>query len=144
MTFKFEDCIKGNLLRKVPASEQKAERSIKKAKMWLSEARISIDNRGFNSAVMGAYLTMFHSARAILFSDGWREKSHACISRYLDEKYVKSGKLDKKWVQILDYQRNLRHEDQYNIVFYSTEEEADKAIQSAELFLLEMEKLLQI
>ena len=91
---------------------------------------------------MDSYLTMFHSARAILFMDGWREKSHACVARYLEEKYVKQGKLEKKWIELLDLNRDIRHDDQYDLSFFSTKEDAEKALKSARSFLDRMKKLL--
>ena len=47
----------------------------------------------FSSSILASYMVMFHAARTILFFDGFREKSHACVARYLEEKYVKTGKL---------------------------------------------------
>jgi len=87
-------------------------------------------------------MVMFHAARAILFFDGWREKSHACVARYLEEKYAKAGKLERKWVELLDLHREIRHDDQYDLSFFSTKEDAEKALQSAREFLERMRKLL--
>ena len=84
---------------------------------------------------------MFHAARSILFYDGYREKSHACIARYLEEKYVKTGKLDKKWIELLDHNREIRHNDQYNISFFSTKTEATNALKAANDFLIAIENL---
>lgn len=84
---------------------------------------------------------MFHAARSILFIDGFREKSHACVARYLEEKYVKIKKLDRKWIDLLDYSRETRHNDQYNLSFFSTEDDAKNALQSAQSFFHEMERL---
>jgi uncharacterized protein (UPF0332 family) len=108
----FEDCLKKRLLRRTTPSKDKAERSMKRAEMWLNEAERNLNSRSFDSCLISSYLAMFHAARAILFRDGWREKSHYCISRYLEEKYVKAGKLDGEWVELLDRSRELRHEDQ--------------------------------
>ena len=76
-----------------------------------------------------------------MFFDGFREKSHACVSRYLEEKYVKTGKLDKKWVELLDHSREIRHDDQYDLSFFSTKEEAENALKSANDFFAAMESL---
>lgn len=84
---------------------------------------------------------MFHAARSILFFDGYREKSHACVARYLEEKYVKTGKLDRKWVELLDHSREIRHYDQYDLSFFSTKEDAENALKSARDFLVVMENL---
>ena len=85
---------------------------------------------------------MFHAARAILFRDGWREKSHYCISRYLEEKYVKAGRLERERVDLLDSLRELRHEDQYDVTYFATEEEAKEALNVAFEFVERMENVL--
>ena len=63
------------------------------------------------------------------------------MARYLEEKYVKTGKLDKKWVELLDHNREIRHNDQYDLSFFSTKEEAEKALKSAKDFLVAIEVL---
>ena len=141
MLFNYNDCIREGLLRKIPPSKDKATQSLKKAWEWLKEADNSLKGNAFNSSILASYMVMFHSARAILFLDGFREKSHACVARYLEEKYVKTGKLDKKWVELLDHSREIRHDDQYNLSFFSTKEEAENAIKSASDFLSAMENL---
>ncbi|MHB1274906.1 MAG: HEPN domain-containing protein [Candidatus Humimicrobiaceae bacterium] len=142
MSFDFNDCIKENLLRKIPPSLDKALQSIKKSKEWLSESEKSLNGGAVGSSILSSYMSMFHAARSILFFDGYREKSHACIARYLEEKYVKIKKLDIKWVELLDHCREVRHDDQYNLSFFSTEEEAENAFKSAKDFLNAMENLL--
>lgn len=89
-------------------------------------------------------MVMFHAARSILFRDGWREKSHACVARYLEENYVKTGKLEIKWLDLLDYSRETRHNEQYDLSFFSTEEDAKHAIESASRFYDRIKSLLQI
>ena len=141
MPFNYNDCIDKGLLRKIPASKDKAEQSLKKAHEWLEEAENSLEGKAFGSAILASYNAMFHSARAILFFDGFREKSHACVARYLEEKYVKIGKLDKKWVELLDHCREVRHNDQYDLSFFVTKEDAEKALKSAEDFSESMKEL---
>lgn len=100
MAFNYNSCVDKGLLRKIPASKEKGSRSLEKAEKWLKEAEKTLKSGAFNSSALASYLAMFHSARAILFVDGYREKSHACIARYLEEKYVRPGKLEKKWVKL--------------------------------------------
>lgn len=142
MPFDYNDCIKENLLRKIPSSKDKATQSIKKSKEWLLESEKSLKGGAAGSSILASYMSMFHAARSILFFDGYREKSHACIARYLEEKYVKTKKLDLKWVELLDHSREVRHDDQYNLSSFSTEEEAKNAFKSAKDFLFAMESLL--
>ena len=141
MPFNYNDCIDKGLLRKIPASKDKATQSLKKAHEWLKEAENSLKGKAFGSTILASYNTMFHSARSILFFDGFREKSHACVARYLEEKYVKTGKLDNKWIELLDHCREIRHNDQYDLSFFATKEEAEEALKSAQDFFESMKEL---
>ena len=76
MTYSYKDCLDGGFLRKIPPSKDNAFRSIAKAGKWLLESKITLKSMAFNSSVIASYMVMFHSARAILFNDGWREKNH--------------------------------------------------------------------
>jgi uncharacterized protein (UPF0332 family) len=143
LKFDYKECLRLGLLRKIPASKEKAERSIETASKWIDEAARNLENNSFNSSVLASYLAMFHSARAILFFDGYREKSHICITKYLEEFYVKRGLLENKWIELLDHYRRLRHDDQYSFNFYVTREEAENALEIAKEFAKEMKKLLE-
>ncbi|MBA7470041.1 hypothetical protein ES707_05318 [subsurface metagenome] len=142
MAFNYRSCIEQGLLRRIPPSKDKASRSVEKARKWLEEAKKTLKSKAFDSSVLGSYMVMFHSARAILFFDGYREKSHSCVARYLEEKYVKTRKLEKKWVELFDHHREIRHNDQYDLSFFATQEEARKAFESAAGFLERMKLLL--
>ena len=143
MAFNYSDCIAKGLLRKIPPSKDKAEQSLRKAYEWLKEAENSLSGSALNSSILASYMAMFHAARSILFADGFREKSHACVSKYIEEKYVKTGKLDKKWIELLDHCREIRHEDQYDLSFLSTKEDAQVALKSGKDFIVAMDKLLK-
>jgi uncharacterized protein (UPF0332 family) len=140
--YDYQSCIEKGLLRPVPASKENAARSLKTANRWLEEARKGFKGDAFNSSVLASYTAMFHSARAILFFDGFREKSHFCIARYLEEKYVKTQLLEANWVQLLDHYRELRHDDQYSMTFLTIKDEARKALDMTGAFIKRMEALL--
>lgn len=142
MAFNYKDCIKSGLIRKIPPSQEQALRSMDKARKWLADAQKTFESKVFDSSVLASYLVMFHAARAILYFDGYREKSHACIGRYLEEKYVKTGKLEKSWVDLLDHHREIRHNNQYDLSFSASESETEKALDSALKFLDRMNSLL--
>lgn len=143
LKFNFDECIKKRLLRKTIKSRDKAKKSIIKAENFLSEAKKNHKNDRYNTSLISSYLVMFHSAKSLLLKDGFREKSHACVARYLEEKYVKKGLLELKWVAILDRYRELRHSDQYGLDFYATKEVSSEAIQMAEKFLKRLKQLLR-
>jgi uncharacterized protein (UPF0332 family) len=141
--FDFNDCVRDGLLRNVPPSAEKAEGSIRVADRWLDESGKNLAAGAFNSSVLSSYLAMFHSARSILFFDGFREKSHYCISRYLEEKYARHRMLEARWVELLDHYRELRHESQYDISFFASRAEAESALKTAKEFTERMKALLK-
>lgn len=142
--FELRDCIDQGLIRPVPPSAEKAAGSIKAADRWLEEAEKGMRSEAYGSSVIASYMAMFHSSRAILLRDGYREKSHYCIARYLEEKYAKKGLMEKKWIELLDHSRELRHESQYDVSFFATKEDAESALQTAKAFVERMKALIEI
>jgi len=141
MSSEYDDCIKKGMLRKIPSDKNSTISSFQQANSWLQEAEKARKGGALKSALYGAYMAMFHSARAILYKDGYREKSHYCIARYIEEMYVKTGKLEKEWVDLLDYYRENRHHTQYDINFPVAPEDDEKAIKTARKFYKRMKKM---
>ncbi|MCX6769952.1 MAG: HEPN domain-containing protein [Candidatus Micrarchaeota archaeon] len=129
----FDSCVSQGLLRKIPPSKIQAEEQLKKAGVLLSEAKIALENDSPNSAVIGAYSAMLDAARALLFRDGWREKSHACVAKYLEAKY--SGELGIDTIELFDEYRDKRHRTMYSGDYYPDMEEAEKVVGFAGEFL---------
>ncbi|PKK81154.1 MAG: HEPN domain-containing protein [Thermoplasmata archaeon HGW-Thermoplasmata-2] len=130
------------MLRRVEPSKGKALESINLSKEWLEEAEKNAKSKAFRSALSSAYIAMFHSARAILFRDGIREKSHYCVGVYLSD-YVERGLLEAEWVSMFDRMRTARHTDQYSFDLSPTSEEVESAIDTAKSFVARMERLLK-
>ncbi len=122
-----DDCFERGLLRRVEPSLSKSEQSLIQAGEWLSEAEKNLEAKALRSALSSAYLAVFHSARAVLFRDGVREKSHFCIGLYL-QKYVEEGTLEEEWPMLFDRIRSVRHADQYSYMALPTHEEVRAGI----------------
>jgi len=136
-----DKCFKKGLIRKTLPSREKALKSISKAKKWLEEAKKNLEFSLIDSCLVSSYSAMFHAARALLIKDGFREKSHYCLARYVEEKYVNANTLSGSIVALLDRFRELRHEDLYELDFLATSEDAKEAIKNAEIVIREIEKL---
>lgn len=120
-------------------------------------AEKNLENEAYKSAHISTYLALFHSARAILFRDGVREKSprklcfrgieniifecHYCIGIYL-EKYVNSRDLEEEYVMLFDRMRSARNTDQYSFQIPPSPEEVKSGIESAGDFIDRMNQLL--
>ncbi len=129
------------LIRKIPPSRDKAKESIRTAESWLKEAKNNLSSNALRSCIISSYLAMFHSARAILFADGFREKSHFAVARYLEDRYKNNGKLEEKWIALLDHFRETRHDDQYSTTFLVSEDDAESSLESAREFVERMKEL---
>ena len=137
-----DDCFRLGLLRRTEPSRSKSDQSLLSAREWLSEAKKNLVAQALRSALSSAYLAVFHSARAVLFRDGVREKSHYCIGLYL-QRYVEEGSLEEDWPMLFDRIRGVRHADQYSFMARPTGEEVQAGIDLAERFIERMEGLLQ-
>ena len=135
-------CFQKGLIRKTLPSKEKALKSMKKARRWLDEAEKNFNYGLFDSCLVSSYSAMFHAARSLLLKDGFRDKSHYCVARYLEEKYVDRRKLNREVVDLLDRFRELRHEDLYELDFFATKEDAKEAIENARIVIEEIEKIL--
>ena len=139
---RLDECYERGLLRKVPASNDKAMRSLSQAREWVDEAGHDCDAGALRSALMAAYMGYFHAARAVLFRDGVREKSHYCIGVYL-ESYREKGLLEDEWVLQFDRMRGLRQSDQYSLDARPTLAEVRQSVKDAGFFIERIERLLQ-
>ncbi len=138
-----EKCFAEGKLQTVPPSEEKAQNSILAAREYLDEAEQVVESKLYRLAMNGAYMAWFHAARALLFRDGIREKSHYCIEHYL-RTYVVSGKLEEKWVILFGRIRNKRDKNQYSFGPPESKDELDGALTLAGEFIDTIEKLLRL
>ena len=135
-----EELFRQGLLKKGKPSKQMALRSIERAFEELENAKKNIEIGLFKTAIVLAYGSMFHAARAIAFNDGINERSHFALIQYLIEKHptqLNAGMLNK-----LDSYRRIRHSLNYGLDSKANEEEAENAIGFAETFLQETREFL--
>ena len=137
----YEECLRQGLLRKSAPSPNQARDQLAKAEVLLEEAKRAVKSESPNSAVAIGYAAMFDAARALLFRDGFREKSHACVVRYLEANYRKE--IDQVHIDLLDEYRDRRHKVMYSTDYYPTMEEARRIVEFADDFIDVMGKLLR-
>ncbi len=136
-----KECFDKGLLKKDKPDRDKAIRSFEMAAFKLDKAKSLYNKMVFDMAIVNAYLSMFHSGRALLFNDGIIEKSHYGLYIYLSEKY--SDKLEQRFLNELNALRLERHE-----VFYGLEKteiekaETKSAVETAEFFLKSVKTLI--
>jgi len=95
----FEKCIKFRHLISIDPSDELIDREMTNAKYDLERAEESLNKGDLKWAAIQAYYSMYHSARILVLSKGYREKNHQCLLVALRELYVKKGELSKYVVE---------------------------------------------
>lgn len=99
---KVEECFEQGSLKKIKPNLNYAEQSIKQAEHFLDEAQDLIEADIKDMAFIALYNASFHAARAILFRDGVKERSHYCVSKYIEEKYGEKEIITLRQAVVLD------------------------------------------
>ncbi len=133
-----KECLDKGLLRKGPVEKPKIQGSLDLAEHFLERAQGIMTQKYYDIAFTTAYNSMFHSARALLFSKGYSERSHYCMIIALKAEF--DNEL-APFFDALDAYRMLRHSVQYSGAACG-ESEAKEAIGDAAGFLTAARKKL--
>ena len=137
------NCFDRRLLINTGPSTGLARKSLKQADIFLVDAVDLIKIGKSRMATIALYNAFFHTARALLFRDGIKERSHFCIARYVEEKYVLKGLLKTDFLGYLDALRDARHETQYSLEVLSLEIDMSAAIMICRQFMKAVEELIE-
>ena len=108
-------------------------KEVKGAAYDLDRAKESLDKKDLKWATVQAYYSMFHSARALLYSTEYREKSHTALRIALRELFVASGKLSSDTLHSFEEAMDLREETDYGLEF--SESSSVEVVDDAQKFL---------
>lgn len=126
-------CMERGLLRRIAPSKEKALQCTMKSSELLGEARACLDNGQLNAAVLSGYTAILNAGRAVLFRDGWRERSHECVIRYLEANY--GGEITPDTVALLERYKKSRHDTQYDVTYSPDEAEVASLLEFARGFI---------
>lgn len=140
VSYKFKQLLEERKLSKIKLDKALILKEIEAAELDLETARKSLQDRNFKWATIQGYYSIFHAARALLFSKGFREKSHYALLIAIQELF--SNKLEQSLIQGFEDAMNLRQTADYGLTF--SEEGAFDVIETAEKFLLKTKGLLNI
>lgn len=137
-----DDCFEKGLLKKITPNKNLAFQDIKQAEFFLDEALDLIKIKKKEMTAIALYNSVFHAARALLYRDGVKEKSHYCLQKYLEEKYEKQKLLASEDVSLFDVLRGIRQEVQYNVTRVKFEEDFGELYDKTEQFIEKVKKIL--
>lgn len=137
----FEKCLKNKKIFLSPGIQTEVNLEIKAAKNDLKDAKALFRQKRFKYATVAGYYSLFHSARALLYSRGYREKSHHCLQIAIEELFVKENLIDPDYLKFFEDAMGLREAADYESVF--SKEGARRAIEGAEKFLSAAREILK-
>lgn len=128
-------------LAKIKPDRKLILKEIEGSKYDLDKAHKSLASGDFKWATIQAYYAIFHLARALLYSEGYREKSHRALLLAVRELFVKSGKMREDFVRKFEGAMDLREEADYGLEF--SEGGAREVVKDAEKFLHACRRILK-
>ncbi|GAF67953.1 unnamed protein product [marine sediment metagenome] len=128
MTLKYAGEITANL--------QRAEASIQAAKELASKSY-------YDFVASRAYYAAFYAATALLLSKELEFSRHSGVIASIHQRFVKTGKLDKRHGKDLNWLFELRGVGDYGATIHVSQQDAVRAIEIAEDFLETTKLLIQ-
>ena len=138
-----DDCFEKGLLKKGMKSKRLALQDLAQAEFFLNESFDLINIQKKEMAAIAMYNAAFHAARALLYLDGVKEKSHYCLQKYLEAKFGKKELLSSEELSLFDLLRGIRQEVQYNVSKVKFEENLNELYDKTESFIEKAKKIVE-
>lgn len=133
MNREFRQCLESGKIASFPKGKELVGKELSVARSDLLDAKVGYENQRYKWSTIQAYYAMFHAARALIYSRGYREKSHYCLLVALRALFIEEGKLDAQTGRDFLNAMNLREAADYEAEF--SQEGAKAVIVSAEKFI---------
>lgn len=133
MDDEFKKCLKNKRIVKFTKAKEKVNTELKAAKEDLRNAKNFFKDKNFKYATIAGYYSLFHSARALLYSRGYRERSHYCLRIAIKDLFIKEKLLDLEYFDLFDEAMGLREAADYESLY--SKRGAKQATAGAEKFL---------
>jgi len=101
----------------MPAARYLVIKELGVAQDDLAEAEAGYERGSYKWSTIQSYYAMFHAARALLYSQGYREKRHHCLSVAIRYLFVSKGALSETLIDDMDDARALREDADYRAKF---------------------------
>lgn len=141
MSEAFKVCLKSRKIFPFPRAKRLVKKELAVAEDDLAEAEDRLKHGKYKYSTINSYYSTFHAARALLYSQGYRERSHHCLSIALEALFVETGTISSRYIQIFKNSMSLRENADYSSSF--SYESALLSITNAHEFLSAARSLLR-
>jgi uncharacterized protein (UPF0332 family) len=135
-----KDLIEERYLEKIEIDEKLISKELKESDYDLKKAKDALEENDFKWSIIKSYYSMFHAAKAVLFSLGFREKRHFVIGIIL-ERLSMEGKLQFKYIN--DYKGAMMAREDADYRYVYTRDTAEYLVEIAEEFTVKMKEILK-
>lgn len=112
------------------------------ARKTFEAAKVLADSGFWNSAVNRLYYTLFYSVNALLYLSDLPAKKHSSVKSQFNLYYIKTGKIDKKYGQLLSELFDWRQKGDYENIFDYDQESVLPLFKPVEEMLLLIEDMI--
>jgi uncharacterized protein (UPF0332 family) len=141
MSSEFDNCIEKRGLKKENPNKDMINKELKEAENDFNEATDSFEDKSFKWCIIQSYYAMFHAAKALVMSKGYREKSHYCLEIALNELFIKTGRIDEKFLDMFDETMGARKDADYGLIY--SPDTAQEALDNSGEFIALAKKMLK-
>lgn len=136
---KLNDLFEKGLLKRINPDDEIVRQSVRLSEKFFEDSEKLFKMNIYELAIVSAYSSMFHAARAILFQEGIQEKSHFAVVFYLREKHKELDSL----IESLNTLREQRHESLYGLEAKFNKEDVIFSISIAKTFIKRIKNILK-
>jgi uncharacterized protein (UPF0332 family) len=116
------------------------EKELEEAHYDLKSAEKSVKEENYKWAIVQSYYSIFHAFRGLLFSRGYREKSHICLKFAIEILFVENGLISEELLDDFDFAMKTRERADYSYIY--DESLAHDMVESNKNLIDEVENLL--
>ena len=114
MRSRFERCVETGKIVPIQKDPALVSKEILEAENDLESAKDSLVRENFKWAIVQGYYSQFHSLRALVFEEGYREKTHSCLRSAVEALLLDKGLIDTEVTDGFSYAMRVREAADYN------------------------------
>lgn len=142
MNIEFQKAIEKKRILHFTQGKRQVKKELQEAENDLTEALNRFESGKYKYATITGYYSMFHCARALIYSKGYREKSHYYLLVALNSLFADVGLLSEELTSEFHDAMILREDADYHGNF--TKEGAETVLKAAKELLTTTKSILKI
>ena len=126
---KINELLQRGFIVKIGPDRKLIEKELKEAEYDLERANVALEQKDFKWCIIKSYYSMFHAAKAVLFSHGLKERRHFAVGMVLEE-LGSEGKLKSKFIN--DFKAGMAAREEADYRYFYSEQAARYLVDVAE------------